>query len=289
MVDKLVFKAPNQLIAPNQRSYTCTIGRAGVAAPGKKREGDLKTPSGSFPLRCCYYRPDRMESPQTNLPLIALTPEDGWCDDPEHPLYNQPVKLPFEGRHEKLWREDHVYDLIIPMGYNDGPITPGAGSAIFMHLMREDGVGTEGCIALKKADLLELLKSFSKETLVEVAGKPARLWSLAIDFLIGLWVIFEIFGTAFFSKSQAIFPQFAGPIGLAATAAFVFTLFQPNQWKILAGVVALPTVLVAIMLTSQLSLEGRYTLGWLTIAAVVLAASFCVAWLAKTLRKVLTK
>jgi L,D-peptidoglycan transpeptidase YkuD (ErfK/YbiS/YcfS/YnhG family) len=145
--------------------YNCTIGRGGIAAAGEKREGDLKTPSGMFPLRCVYYRPDRMAPPKTALPLIALTPADGWCDDPAHPLYNQPVKLPFPARHEKLWREDAVYDLIVPLGYNDGmdaeghgcPIIPGAGSAIFMHLMREDGVGTEGCVALKREDLRELL------------------------------------------------------------------------------------------------------------------------------------
>lgn len=151
------------------KTYRCTIGRGGIAAPNEKREGDLKTPSGSFALRGVYYRPDRVSAPITALPLIALTPEDGWCDDPEHALYNQPVKLPFAGRHEKLWRDDHVYDLIIPLGYNDGvdgPIIAGAGSAIFMHLMREDGVGTEGCIALKKDDLLEVLGGISKETLV---------------------------------------------------------------------------------------------------------------------------
>jgi L,D-peptidoglycan transpeptidase YkuD (ErfK/YbiS/YcfS/YnhG family) len=156
--------------------YACTIGRAGVAAVGEKREGDLKTPSGSFALRCVYYRPDRMAAPKTTLPTIALTPEDGWCDDPEHELYNQPVKLPFAGRHEKLWRDDNVYDLIIPLGYNDGvdangnstPIAKGAGSAIFMHLMRADGVGTEGCVALKRDDLLEVLEAVSVASVVVV-------------------------------------------------------------------------------------------------------------------------
>ncbi len=153
------------------KTYRCTIGRGGIAAPNEKREGDLKTPSGSFALRAVYYRPDRVSAPITALPLIALTPEDGWCDDPEHALYNQPVKLPFAGRHEKLWRDDHVYDLISPLGYNDGvdgPIIAGAGSAIFMHLMREDGVGTEGCIALKLPDLLEVLASANTSSVIVV-------------------------------------------------------------------------------------------------------------------------
>lgn len=154
---------PTQLEAGG-KGYACTIGRGGIAAPGEKREGDLKTPTGSFPLRCCYYRADRMAPPHTALPLIALTPEMGWCDDPAHPLYNQPVKLPFAARHEKLWRDDHVYDIIVPLGYNDESIVPGAGSAIFMHLMREDGVGTEGCIALKRDDLQELLAGVTNQS-----------------------------------------------------------------------------------------------------------------------------
>lgn len=152
--------------------YTCRIGSGGIAAPGEKREGDLKTPSGIFPLRSCYYRPDRITPPPiTQLPLIALTPTDGWCDDAAHELYNRPVQLPFTARHETLWREDGVYDLIIPLGYNDGmdaPIIPGAGSAIFMHVMREDEKGTEGCIALKRRDLLGLLPRLSCHTFVRV-------------------------------------------------------------------------------------------------------------------------
>jgi len=154
---------PNEIEAGGRR-YACTIGRAGIAPAGEKREGDLKTPTGKFPLRCVYYRPDRVEKPVTDLPVIALTPEDGWCDDPAHPAYNTHVKLPFAARHEKLWREDHVYDYIIPLGYNDEHIVPGNGSAIFMHLMRNDGVGTEGCIALNKADLAALIQRFSQTT-----------------------------------------------------------------------------------------------------------------------------
>lgn len=148
--------------------YECRIGRNGVIAD--KREGDLATPIGSFPMRWCYYRPDKVSAPVTSLPVLEITPSDGWCDDVAHALYNQPVVLPFEGRHEQLWREDDVYDLVIPLGYNDDPVKPGRGSAIFMHLMRPDGVGTEGCVALKRDDLLALLPRFSTQTLVVVEG-----------------------------------------------------------------------------------------------------------------------
>lgn len=157
-----------QLIAPNH-AYPITIGRGGFAAD--KREGDLCTPLGIFPMRQLYYRPDKFTTPpRTVLPVQALKPTDGWCDDPAHPDYNTLVSLPFAASHEKLWREDHLYDVIVPLGYNDGPIVPGRGSAIFMHLMRDDGVGTEGCIALKREHLLALLAECGPQTQVEIRG-----------------------------------------------------------------------------------------------------------------------
>lgn len=164
-----VYVRGNTLVADGV-AYECRIGRAGVSAD--KREGDLKTPLGSYPMRWCYWRPDKFEkAPTTQLPLLEITPDDGWCDDATHALYNQPVVLPFEASHEKLCRDDDVYDLVIPLGYNDDPVRPGKGSAIFMHLMRPDGVGTEGCVALKRKDLLALLPRFSTQTVVVVEAQ----------------------------------------------------------------------------------------------------------------------
>lgn len=169
LITEIRLLSPTEIEVEGVR-YACRIGRAGLAAAGAKREGDLMTPRGKFPLRELYYRPDRIPNlPETGLSATKLTEHHGWCDDPAHPLYNRPVMLPFAGRHEKLWREDHVYDLIIPMGYNDGvdnQIIPGAGSAIFMHAMRPDGVGTEGCIAVQLETLLALLPQLSAATLM---------------------------------------------------------------------------------------------------------------------------
>lgn len=167
MLDRLTVK--DGVLTAGEAHYPCHIGRAGVS--NAKREGDLKTPLGSFPLRWCYYRPDLFPTPpDTALPLLSLAEDDGWCDDATHPLYNQPVKLPFEAHHEMLWRNDGVYDLIVPLGYNDAPAVPGKGSAIFLHIQRTDGVGTEGCVALKRADLLALLPQLSTSTVLEILG-----------------------------------------------------------------------------------------------------------------------
>jgi L,D-peptidoglycan transpeptidase YkuD (ErfK/YbiS/YcfS/YnhG family) len=136
----------------------CSLGRSGVADARNKRESDGATPLGRWPMRQVFYRPDRIAAPTTALPVVALTPAMGWCDDPASPLYNQRVELPFPASHEKLWREDHVYDLIVELGYNDDPIVPGKGSAIFLHIARPGFSPTEGCVACRLEDLLDLLK-----------------------------------------------------------------------------------------------------------------------------------
>lgn len=135
----------------------CALGRGGVVDAELKREGDGATPLGVWPMRQVFFRPDRTIAPQTRLPVAALTPEMGWCDDPHNVLYNRLVKLPFPARHEKLWREDHAYDLIVVLGHNDDPVILGRGSAIFMHIARPDYSPTEGCVACAKSDLLALL------------------------------------------------------------------------------------------------------------------------------------
>lgn len=119
-------------------------------------------------MRQVFWRADRMASPETALPADALIPEAGWCDDPASPFYNLPVMLPFPMSHEKLWREDSVYDLIVVLGYNDAPILPGKGSAIFLHLARPDYSPTEGCVACTREDLLALLKAAKPGDALEI-------------------------------------------------------------------------------------------------------------------------
>lgn len=137
------------------RRLRCALGRGGARAG--KREGDGATPVGCWPMRRLLYRPDRFARPATRLAATPITAADGWCDDPADPLYNRPVRLPHSARAEALWRQDQLYDLIVPLGYNDDPVVPGAGSAIFLHVARPDYAPTEGCVALAAADLLLVL------------------------------------------------------------------------------------------------------------------------------------
>jgi L,D-peptidoglycan transpeptidase YkuD (ErfK/YbiS/YcfS/YnhG family) len=135
----------------------CALGKGGVVPASAKREGDGASPAGTWPIRRVLWRADRATCPTTALPALAIQPEDGWCDDPADRFYNRPVSHPWPTSAERLWREDSLYDVIVVLGHNDSPVVPGAGSAIFLHLAREDHGPTEGCIALARADLGALL------------------------------------------------------------------------------------------------------------------------------------
>jgi L,D-peptidoglycan transpeptidase YkuD (ErfK/YbiS/YcfS/YnhG family) len=139
------------------RRLRCALGRGGVRAD--KVEGDGATPTGVYPLRRVLYRADRIDPPETALPVSAIAESDGWCDDPDDAAYNRPVTLPYPGRAESLWRDDHLYDLVIVVGHNDDPVVAGLGSAIFIHVARPGYAPTEGCIALAIEDLRPVVEA----------------------------------------------------------------------------------------------------------------------------------
>ncbi|MEO5335412.1 MAG: L,D-transpeptidase family protein [Magnetospirillum sp. WYHS-4] len=165
--DVIEVRAPDMLEWQGRR-YRCALGRGGIVVD--KREGDGGTPIGVHPLRRVLYRPDRLVMVATGLPLAMLHPGDGWCDDPDDPAYNCLVPLPYPGRHERLWREDGVYDVVAVLGWNDDPPVAGRGSAIFLHVARPGYEPTEGCVALARTDLLEVLADCGPRTLMRIRG-----------------------------------------------------------------------------------------------------------------------
>jgi len=128
------------------------IGPGGIALKGG--EGDGITPRGSWPVREIFYRADRIARPRTALPLRTMARDDGWCDAPGDINYNRLVKLPYPAGAETMWREDHLYDLVAVLGFNDDPVVQGKGSAIFLHLARPDYSATHGCVALAREDAI---------------------------------------------------------------------------------------------------------------------------------------
>ncbi len=138
-----------------RHTLRCALGPAGIRA--EKREGDGATPAGLLRLVRVFYRADRLARPAAALPVEPLAPADGWCDDPAHADYNRRIALPHPARHEALWREDAVYDLLVTTDWNTAPVRAPLGSAIFLHLARPGLPPTEGCVALEEPALRALL------------------------------------------------------------------------------------------------------------------------------------
>jgi len=146
--------------------YRCALGKAGVNK--KIKEGDGITPKGVFKITKIYYRADKIKIIKTNIKKIKITKNMGWCDDPVSRFYNQQIKLPSKFSHEKFYRNDDLYDLIAVMNYNTNPIIKNKGSAIFMHISKKSYKKTEGCIALKKKDLINILTKIKKNTKIKI-------------------------------------------------------------------------------------------------------------------------
>jgi L,D-peptidoglycan transpeptidase YkuD (ErfK/YbiS/YcfS/YnhG family) len=148
------------------RLFPCALGRSGVTA--QKREGDGATPAGQFRLVLVYYRPDRIRRPATRLPVEPIHPHDGWCDDPADRNYNRPVKLPYAAGHERLWRDDRLYDLCVVLDYNLARPVGGAGSAIFLHLAAPDYTPTAGCVAVSLPAMRMILTGADSNSMLAV-------------------------------------------------------------------------------------------------------------------------
>lgn len=148
--------------------FDCALGGGGVVSAVNKQEGDGCTPAGLYGLGVFYYRADKGEAPKTPLKTIALTPDDGWCDEPNDKNYNKHVKLPINASAENLWRDDQCYDLILTTSHNSNPAKANKGSAIFIHVARDGLLPTRGCIALAKPDLIEIVKSINQNTIIRV-------------------------------------------------------------------------------------------------------------------------
>lgn len=149
------------------QKFPCSIGRNGIN--NRKVEGDGTTPSGVFNLSMPLVRLDRVNAAflHCSKPIRRF---QIWSDDPSDPRYNSLVaatgSYPFS--HEKMWRADHVYDVVIPVEYNWSDPVKGAGSAIFIHRWRGQCHPTEGCIAFAPSDLMWIVERLTSRTRLSV-------------------------------------------------------------------------------------------------------------------------
>lgn len=144
----------------------CALGHSGIRS--RKCEGDGATPRGTFRLEGAYWRRDVLARPRTALPLRITKPQDGWCDAANDRNYNCPITHPYPASAEHLWRRDRLYDVVVVIDYNRRPRRRASGSAIFMHVASDGLKPTEGCVALKRSDLLKVLARVGRRTRITI-------------------------------------------------------------------------------------------------------------------------
>jgi L,D-peptidoglycan transpeptidase YkuD (ErfK/YbiS/YcfS/YnhG family) len=147
----------------------CAIGKRGIDY--KKKEGDLITPSGEYKIKFILYRKDRIKKINTKLKKVVIKKDMGWCDDPRSTKYNKLIKLPFNYNHEKLYKKNNTYDIILVLNYNMKPIIKNKGSAIFIHVAKNNFKKTAGCVAIKKKTLIKIIKNLKKTTKVKILNQ----------------------------------------------------------------------------------------------------------------------
>lgn len=150
----------------NNDEFPCAVGKNGVTK--NKVEGDGCTPCGKFKINEIYYRADKLKKLNFNTKVSRILENDGWCDDPSSKFYNKLIQFPFLHSAEKLHRDDDIYDVLCVIDYNIRPVKPGKGSAIFLHIAHDDLRSTEGCVALKKNDLLKLIPQITMNSEINI-------------------------------------------------------------------------------------------------------------------------
>ena len=161
----MIIKVINNTLILDDFKFKCCVGKSGVTK--HKVEGDKKTPKGVFKLENLYFRKDKNLKLDTKLNKVPITKNMGWCDDVRSEKYNKLVKINNKIKHEKIFRKDSTYDLMIPIKYNMISPKKRKGSAIFLHLTK-DYKKTLGCIAIKKRDMLILIRLINKKTKIRI-------------------------------------------------------------------------------------------------------------------------
>ena len=140
----------------------CAIGKKGIGK--KQKEGDQITPRGTFRIKDILYRKDKINYLRSVIKKTPIKKNMGWCDDPKSKDYNKLIKYPFNYKSEKLYRSNNIYDIILVLNFNMHPIKKNKGSAIFIHISNNKYSPTQGCIAIKKKELIKLIKFINKKT-----------------------------------------------------------------------------------------------------------------------------
>lgn len=159
-------------------SVPCAIGRGGLVAAHAKREGDGATPIGRFALRYGFYDPTVWPAATFETLAYPFKPKPAhydWSEDGFSPLYNRMTHNADPDHPDR--RGEAIFDLIVPIGWNDATVAPFAGSAIFLHIARPDFTPTAGCVVVAHDDALTLARRLQPGMMIDIApavGTPLQ-------------------------------------------------------------------------------------------------------------------
>jgi L,D-peptidoglycan transpeptidase YkuD (ErfK/YbiS/YcfS/YnhG family) len=155
-------KLKNKFLYFDNYKLRCAIGKRGIT--DNKKEGDKKTPKGTFRLKYILFRKDKISKLKSSLKIKKITKNIGWCDDSNSKYYNKLVKLPFNGGVEKLWLKQNIYDVVVVLDYNLKPVIKNKGSAIFLHLAKKNYLPTKGCVAVSKKHMMLMISKINRKS-----------------------------------------------------------------------------------------------------------------------------
>jgi L,D-peptidoglycan transpeptidase YkuD (ErfK/YbiS/YcfS/YnhG family) len=156
----------NKKIIINNYKVKCAVGKRGINI--KKKEGDNITPKGKFKIKSIFYRKDRISNLKTDIIKFVIQKNMGWCDDSRSKKYNKLIRFPFNYSAEKLYRHDNIYDILLVLNFNTNPVRRNKGSAIFIHIAKKKFEPTEGCVAVSKRNIKNIIEKINKKTTVMI-------------------------------------------------------------------------------------------------------------------------
>jgi L,D-peptidoglycan transpeptidase YkuD (ErfK/YbiS/YcfS/YnhG family) len=149
--------------------YPARVGWNGLRL--NRREGDGTTPIGTFPIGSTMY--GNAPNPGVRFRYMRLRCGDWWVEDPRSPAYNTfqrigcGVRPPFRVTTPDMSKSRRAYAYLAVVEFNMHPVIPGRGSGIFLHA--QTGGPTNGCISLRRGDLLHVLRWLSPSSAPEIA------------------------------------------------------------------------------------------------------------------------
>ena len=152
----------------NWKMLTSTPGFIAMKGLGKSKEGDLKTPVGTFKFNKAFGIDD---DPGCAIPYTKVDDNTYWSGD-NKANYNQMVSIkdfPNLNTEDSEHIVDYKYEYryCLNISYNE-ECAAGKGSAIFLHCIGDRKPRTGGCVAIPEEQMYYVMRHVSSDCVVVI-------------------------------------------------------------------------------------------------------------------------